>query len=185
MKTQLNAARTLGLMALLLVLLAGTGTVYAQRGKTGKMGKNVVAESEVPAAVVSAFKAKYASVSSVTWRKPPMNPKSGKQFYVAGFLQDGKRTFAAYDAAGAAKRVATFLTPEQLPAAVSSAAKVAFPGQTIKGGAKVERLVKKDVVYRVMLVGNGARVNALYTESGKPVDKNNQEPEDAEPEDGE
>jgi len=72
---------------------AGTTNVMASRGEIETEGGRHIAESRVPASILSAFYAKYPSATNVSWE---VEREHGQKVYKVDFRFNGKRMTARF-----------------------------------------------------------------------------------------
>lgn len=159
------------LILLFAVFVTLTTAMAQNKGKgNGKSGgKNVVPESAVPAAVVSAFKAANPNVTNIVWRKSPK-----KEVYrVAYTTSDGMRKAMHYANDGKCLRAIDIGIETLLPANILSDVKAKAAGAEIKRAEK-HTLVQKnnEVRYHVIAVNKAQKIryHFRYDATGKLLD---------------
>jgi hypothetical protein len=97
---------------------------------------------DVPAAVKSAFKAKYPSIEKVKWEK------EGAGEYEAEFTMNGTEMSVNFNEAGTIIETETEIEKSQLPVAIAEAFKKDYSRKKIKEVSKIEKGDGK-VIYEV------------------------------------
>ena len=134
-----------------LLMLAGGAT--AQTLKPG----------QVPAAVVSTFKAKFPTVKTNTWEK------EGDK-YEAGFKLNGNTMSALLSPAGELLETETDMAPSQLPAAVRATLARDYKGVKVNEAAKIVAQTG-DVKYEAEVREKGKNRDVLFTAEGRELPK--------------
>ena len=138
----------------------------------------VVAEADIPAVVVSSFKAKYSPTTLLRWEKKTYTGTAGKTYvkYVAVFDVDGLRSRSRYKEDGTGISTTTyywFKNLDKLPQAVKDAAKNNYVGYKL-GSAEKEHNLKSGVyVYRLRLKKGPTKLVAYVNEKGEEITKDN------------
>jgi len=148
-------------------------TIFAQNNGKGKGNgggkKNVVPESAVPAAVVSAFKAANPNVTNVIWHKAPK-----KEYYRAVYTSsDGMRRASILDGGAKLLRTVEMGKENLLPANIVTDVKAKATGAEIKRVEKHTLLQKNNELrYYVFAVNKEAktRYHLRYDGTGKLLD---------------
>lgn len=118
-----------------------------------------IKEKDVPTTVQASFKAGYPEAKDVEWKK-----KDGT--YKAKFKVNDVDNFTSFDAAGKMLSKGMEIKESELPAAVISAVKLAYPNRAIDDVYSVEK--DGSTNYLVKLKGNPETKN-LYSADGQVV----------------
>ena len=140
-------------------------SVYAQKISTDK----------VPAAVASAFKAKFPNAAKVSWEMENANE------YEAEFKMNGEEMSANYDKEGKWMETETEIKVSALPVAVQSALKKDFADYKVEEASKIES-AKNGKCFEAEIEKGKESYDALYTPEGKMLSKTKKEEEKEEKE---
>jgi hypothetical protein len=157
------------LILMTLIAIAGFGQGDKKKGVKKKGGNVQIDAAQVPDAVKNAFTVQAAEVR---WEKKEPKGKGGKVKvrYVAIYTQDEVRTRARFKEDGTVLSSTRYLKPEQLPAAIQSAATAKNAGAKLMGGEEVTTK-KKEIYYRVRLRNGGTKIVSFYDANGAEVKK--------------
>jgi hypothetical protein len=160
-------------MPFLFLLVVASITCFAQ-GDKKKEKKNAdgnvqIDEAQVPDAVKNALTLRPADLR---WEKRQSKNKEGKikVRYVAVYSQDSIPVRSRFKEDGTALSSSRYLEPQQLPAAVQSAATKKHSGAKLMGGEEVTTK-KRNVYYRVRLRNGGTKIVSFYDANGIEVKK--------------
>ncbi len=146
-------------------------TGFAQGDKDGlqSAGATQIDASQVPDAIKNVFT---VQSTDLRWEKRESKGKDGKVKlrYVAVYTQDGVRTRARFKEDGSALSSSRYLEPQQLPAAVQSAATTKNTRAKLMGGEEVTTK-KKEIYYRVRLRSGSTKIVSFYDANGTEVKK--------------
>ena len=145
---------------LLLTVAFMSSAAYAQK----------IAADKVPAAVISAFKAKFPTVTKASWEIENTNE------YEAGFKLNGKEVSANFDITGKWLETETEIKVSALPASVQLALSKDFAGFKIKEASKIEHLIDGNCFEAEVAKGNET-FDVLFTADGKLLRKTKNEKE--------
>jgi hypothetical protein len=166
MKSKIRAFRFLKIrntskkiIYLLLTAALMSNTAYAQK----------IAADKVPAAVKSAFKAKFPSVTKSSWEME-------KSEYEANFKLNGEEMSANFDNTGKWLETETEIKVSALPAPVQSALRKDFPGFKINEASKIES-VKNGNGFEAEIEKGEETFDVLFTVDGKLLSKTKMEQE--------
>lgn len=148
---------------IIIVLLAAalmSNTAYAQK----------IAANKVPAAVASAFKAKFPNATKTSWEMENANE------YEAEFKLNGKEVSANFDNTGKWLETETEIRVSALPMAVKNALKKDFAGFKIEEASKIES-AKDGNCFEAEIEKGEETFDVLFTPDGKMLSKTKQEKE--------
>lgn len=145
----------------LLLTVALTGNAaYAQK----------ISADKVPAAVNSAFKAKFTTATKKSWEIENTNE------YEAGFKLNGKEVSANFDKTGKWLETETEIKVSALPASIQSALSKDFAGFKINEASKIES-VKNGNCFEAEIEKGKETLDVLFTADGKMLSKTKKEKE--------
>ena len=130
-----------------------------------------ISVDKVPAAVTSAFKTKFPTVTKATWEM------EGKTEYEVNFLLGGVKASANFDNTGKWLETETELNISALPAAIQSTLKKDFAGFKINEATKIES-VKHGNCYEAEIEKGEETFDILFTVDGKILSKTKLEEEE-------
>lgn len=161
---------------LLLVFVVGSLANTFAQGSTSTT--EIVVEANVPSAVVTSYKAKYATGKIVKWEKRTYTGAAGNTYvkYVAVFDQDGIRNRARYKEDGTGLSTTTyywFKNVTKLPQAIQDYAKTKYPDYKLTSGEKELSLKSGKYVYRIRVKKGPTQVVVYLNEKGEEVSKDN------------
>lgn len=143
--------------------------VSAQKTKERKQRTEA---TNVPAVVSEAFKKDYASATDVKWLNPLQHKREGS-VYIVKCSSGGQKTTLRYSADAKILTRAVKLIPNDFPEPIQKTVKANAAGAQIKGGKRIERMVKNDIVYRVVTVSDAKRSVMTIDANGNLIkDKN-------------
>ena len=145
----------------LLIAALMSNMAYAQK----------ISVDKVPAAVTSAFKTKFPTVTKATWEM------EGKTEYEVNFLLGGVKASANFDNTGKWLETETELKISALPAAIQSTLKKDFAGFKINEATKIES-VKHGNCYEAEIEKGEETFDILFTVDGKILSKTKLEEEE-------
>lgn len=145
----------------LLIAALMSNMAYAQK----------ISVDKVPAAVTSAFKTKFPTVTKTTWEM------EGKTEYEVNFLLGGVKASANFDNTGTWLETETELKISALPAAIQSTLKKDFAGFKINEATKIES-VKHGNCYEAEIEKGEETFDILFTVDGKILSKTKLEEEE-------
>ncbi|HLP49380.1 MAG TPA: PepSY-like domain-containing protein [Chitinophagales bacterium] len=119
---------------------------------------------KVPAAVMSAFKAKFPAVTNATWEL------ESKTEYEASFKLNGTEVSANFDNTGKWLETETEIKIADLPAAILATLLKDFAGYKVEEAAKIES-VKTGSCYEAELKKDNETFDALFAADGKLLSK--------------
>lgn len=145
----------------LLIAALMSNMAYAQK----------ISVDKVPAAVTSAFKTKFPTVTKATWEM------EGKTEYEVNFLLGGVKASANFDNTGKWLETETELKISALPTAIQSTLKKDFAGFKINEATKIES-VKHGNCYEAEIEKGEETFDILFTIDGKILSKTKLEEEE-------
>ena len=145
---------------LLLTVALMRNAAYAQK----------ISADKVPAAVTSAFKAKFPTVTKTSWEIENTNE------YEAGFKLNGEEVSANFDKTGKWLETETEIKVSALPASVQSALSKDFAGFKINEASKIESL-KNGNCFEAEIEKREETFDVLFTTDGKMLSKTKTEKE--------
>ena len=104
----------------------------------------------VPAAVTKAFNSKYSGATEIKWGK-----ESAKE-YEAEFKLNGRNVSANFDSDGSWKETETTIPSSELPAAVTNAVNIKYPGAVYLLTERIEKPAGK-ILYEVNIKVKGKK----------------------------
>src|SRR5262245_46284204 len=122
-----------------------------------------ITADKVPAAVTSAFKAKFPAATKATWEL-----EQGE--YEAGFIVNGEKTSANFDKEGKWLETETEIKVDALPAAVNATLKKDFAGYKINEASKIKS-VKNGNCYEAEIEKDKEIFDVLFSPDGKLISK--------------
>lgn len=129
-----------------------------------------ISADKVPAAVTSAFKAKFPTVTKASWEIENTNE------YEAGFKWNGEEVSANFDKTGKWLETETEIKVSALPAPVQSALSKDFAGFQINEASKIESL-KNGNCFEAEIEKGEETFDVLFTTDGKMLSKTKTEKE--------
>ncbi len=123
-----------------------------------------ISTDKVPAAVTSAFKTKFPTVTKATWEM------ESKTEFEANFKLNGIETSANFDNSGKWLETETELKTTALPVAIQSTLKKDFVGFKINEASKIES-VKHGKCYEAEIEKGEESFDVLFTSDGKVLSK--------------
>jgi hypothetical protein len=153
------------IVALALPLSIATLSAQNSAPKTAKMTAKKVekkANHGVPAAVKTAFKQRFPTVTKVSYD----HEKNGE--YEAEFKMDGVKMSANFTAEGVWRETESEIASTGLPASVSQSIAAKYPKATIVGAAKIETS-DNGTRYEADLKTGLKKSEVLFDESGNVV----------------
>ncbi len=156
---------------ILVTLLTMTSFAQGDKKKGGKQadGAAQIDAAQVPDAVKNAFT---VQATDLRWEKRESKDKEGKMKvrYVAVYTQEGIPVRTRFKEDGSALSSSRYLEPQQLPAAVQSAATTKNVGAKLMGGEEVTNK-KEEIYYRVRLRSGSTKMVSFYDVNGVEVKK--------------
>ena len=122
-----------------------------------------LAASQVYTAAKTTFKAKFPSVTNVTWEKEG-------SAYEAGFELNGKSMSALITPAGELLETETDMSAAELPAAVRATLARDYKEYKVKEAATIVK-ANGQTVYEAEVARGGKKADVLFTADGKVVTK--------------
>jgi hypothetical protein len=135
-----------------------------------------ISADQVPAAVTSAFKARFPSITKATWEMEHANE------YEAAFKLNGGEASANFDNTGKWLETETEIKVSALPAPIQKSISKDFAGFKIKEATKVESL-KNGSSFEAEIEKGEETFDVLYTADGKMLSKTTVEEEDEDEDD--
>lgn len=129
-----------------------------------------ISADKVPAAVTSAFKAKFPTVTKVSWELEKANE------YEAGFKLNGEEVSANFDNTGKWLETETEIKVSALPSSVSSTLAKDFAGFKINEASKTES-AKNGNCFEAEIEKGEETFDVLFTLDGKVLSKTKLEKE--------
>lgn len=129
-----------------------------------------ISADKVPAAVLSAFKAKFPNATKTTWELENTNE------YEAGFKINGEEVSANFDNTGKWLETETEIKVSALPAAVQAALAKDFAGFKIEEASRIES-AKDGNCYEAEIEKGEETFDVLFTPDGKMLSKTKAEKE--------
>ena len=129
-----------------------------------------ISADKVPAAVLSAFKAKFSNATKTSWEMENTNE------YEAGFKLNGEEVSANFDNTGKWLETETEIKVSALPAAVQAALTKDFAGFKIEEASKIES-VKNGNCFEAEIERGEETFDVLFTRDGKVLSKTKVEEE--------
>ena len=129
-----------------------------------------ISADKVPAAVLSAFKAKFPTATKTSWELENANE------YEAGFKLNGEEVSANFDNTGKWLETETEIKVSALPAAVQAALTKDFAGFKIEEASKIES-AKDGNCYEAEIEKGEETFDVLFTPDGKMLSKTKLEKE--------
>ena len=123
-----------------------------------------ISDEKVPAAVASAFKAKFPKTTKMSWEMENANA------YEAEFKLNGEKVSANFDSSGKWLETETDIKVSALPAAVQKAIKKDFAGFKIEEASKVES-ARDGNCFEVEIEKGKEEFDVLFTADGKMLSK--------------
>lgn len=120
--------------------------------------------TQVPAAVVAAFKQKFTQVKEVKWEK------EGNK-YEAGFEQGKVEMSALLSASGELLETESEMAPSQLPAAVRAKLASAYKTYKVTEAAKIVTVSTGTTTYEAEVLKSGKKMDLLFDADGQEVKK--------------
>lgn len=148
-----------------------TIVVFAFATLSGTLSAQTLKESEVPAAVKTAFAKNFPTVKSVKWSKE----KEGE--FEAEFKNGSMEQSSNFDAAGKWLVTETEIKKKDLPATVQNTIKNEFAGYEIEEAEKVE-MPDQPLSYEVKLEKGEMTLSVVITSDGKVTRKEESKEED-------
>lgn len=142
------------LFFLLLFAAAASYVSYSQK----------IPADKVPAAVRSAFSARFPAVTKVNWEME--NVKE----YEAGFKMNGEEMSANFDNSGQWLETETEIKISDLPLSIRSAVSRDFAGYKIKEASRVER-ANNGTCYEAEIEKNGEAYDVLFAPDATIISK--------------
>jgi hypothetical protein len=130
-----------------------------------------ISADKVPAAVTSAFKAKFPKATKTSWEMENANE------YEAGFKLNGEEVSANFDNTGKWLETETEIKVSALPAAVKAALSKDFAGFKIEEASKIES-AKDGNCYEAELEKGEETFDVLFLPNGKILSKTKLEKEE-------
>jgi hypothetical protein len=127
-------------------------------------GAQKISANKVPAAVTSAFKAKFPTATKTSWQMEKANE------YEAGFKLNGNEISANFDNTGKWLETETEINVSALPASVQSALIKDFAGFKINEASKIES-VKNGNCFEAEIEKGEETFDVLFTADGKMLSK--------------
>jgi len=129
-----------------------------------------ISADKVPAAVTSAFKAKFPNATKTNWEMENANE------YEAGFKLNGEEVSANFDNTGKWLETETEIKVSALPAAVQAALTKDFAGFKIEEASKIES-AKDGNCYEAEIEKGEETFDVLFSPDGKMLSKTKLEKE--------
>jgi len=129
-----------------------------------------ISADKVPAAVTSAFKAKFPNATKTSWEMENANE------YEAGFKLNGEEVSANFDNTGKWFETETEIKVSALPAAVQATLTKDFAGFKIEEASKIES-AKDGNCYEAEIEKGEETFDVLFTPDGKMLSKTKLEKE--------
>jgi len=123
-----------------------------------------MAEKQVPAAAVAAFKQAHPSAKSVTWEREAAN-------YEAGFAQGKDEISVLITPSGALLETETEMPPAQLPAAVRTKLATQYKGYKVTEAAKIVTAATGATTYEAEVSRAGKKMDVLFNADGSEAKK--------------
>ncbi len=129
-----------------------------------------ISADKVPAAVLSAFKAKFPTATKTSWELENTNE------YEAGFKLNGEEVSANFDNTGKWLETETEIKVSALPAAVQAALAKDYAGFKIEEASKIES-AKDGNCFETEIEKGEETFDVLFTPDGKMLSKTKAEKE--------
>ena len=129
-----------------------------------------ISADKVPAAVLSAFKAKFSNATKTSWEMENTNE------YEAGFKLNGEEVSANFDNTGKWLETETEIKVSALPAAVQAALTKDFAGFKIEEASKIDS-AKNGNCYEAEIEKGEETFDVLFAPDGKMLSKTKLEKE--------
>lgn len=139
---------------LLLIVAQMSNAAHAQK----------ISANKVPAAITSAFKAKFPNATKTRWEMENANE------YEAGFKLKGEEVSANFDNTGKWLETETEIKVTALPASVKTALSKDFAGFKINEASKIESL-KNGNCFEAEIKKGKETFDVLFTADGKMLSK--------------
>lgn len=120
--------------------------------------------NHVPDSAKNSFAEKFPGATHVTWGM------EGMKDYEAGFQLDGKNMSAVFMRDGTIEKTETVIEYTEVPAKILQQFVIDFP-KSIIAVAEIVETPGKEMMYEIELRHNGETEEALYSSSGKLVEK--------------
>jgi len=121
-------------------------------------------EDQIPAAVVSAFKAKYPAAAKIKWEK------ENDSEFEAEFMLNKAEMSANFDATGKWIETETEIETANLPTAIQDVVSKDFAGYKIKEASKVEN-ANSTTTYEVEVKKDKEKIELLLSADGQILKK--------------
>ena len=130
--------------------------------------EKLIAEKEVPEAVIEAFVKSYPSG---VVREYAEETKDGRRVYEVSFEMSGRKIDVMYDANGSTVEVEEEIAAEALPGIVQSSIKAEFPRFSIKKAESLERQGQRYYEARIMDMDDNREYELVFSGEGKLIEK--------------
>jgi len=144
-------------------------------GRIQSAGVEKIDAAQVPEAVQGAFSNTNPGVEVTQWEKHNVRGNNGKDFtkYVASYQIDGARARARFKQDGSVLSMSRYLSAQNLPGSISSAANAKNPGFTLMGAEQLTTR-KGETFYRVRMRKGASKLTTLYDSNGSEVSRDKQ-----------
>jgi len=158
---------------LFVLLIAISNILPAQQGNgKGKGNDKREMTTDIPQVVMSAFQKDYATATNVSWFKPRKEGKRGT-VYIVKCMMNQQKTHVRYSADATILNRSVKLKPNEFPENIQKAVKTQAPNAQIKGGMRIERMGKNDIVYRIVTIQDNKKSHLTLDANGNSIkDKN-------------